>query len=804
MATTVLLRISWGISGRLNPNETYSGSSYVRTDLFGAFQPGRSTDHYSSSSAPNGVGWCAVEFDSGNVVPVSAENHPLSISFICLIRIQWGISGRIAFRAMDTDVYGSLPIFSETSGLVKKKDESEAIGAYLQATANRGAYSRFSLASSYVTPVSPENAVISANIICLLRLLWGITGAINVWKVRESIQPSGSKAFNGESDADRGVSPVNANSYSYGQISFSSSRVVPVSKENIVASYQVKCLMRILWGIYGKANNIRESNQSSPDNFSGAFSKAFATGWPNGVIGQIAGAWAGGIEFSSSRVIPVQEEMVPIGLVATCLLRIAWGIKGHWDGTGPIINAVSGPFKEVYYGRKSGRHTYNASTGFLFDISYVVPVGSEEHPLSIATSALIRVKWGINGHLVFKALQSGSSIIAKPSGAFDFFNSASSGAGLIYGDTTNDVGLDFNADRVAPTANEMLPTSFATTCLLRIAWGINGNVKKFLCDSPFIGGTGAFYQTGSADYFHAFIGDGGLKYLMHGLYLDSSGSLPVAIENVSINATVKQLIRIGWGISGSTTLSLYGEYSVGSKNEGALTTALGESKRNDGAWRDDGVKLKFDSSMVAPTSEEVSPIGAIFQTLIRIAWGIRGSELFVGYKYSKCSGALYGKLWPYYGGKSDGTHCEGQLFLDTSRAVPVSSENVVNYNSTTALMRLSWGISGQIGGVVSLPVGGPIVRVGYYQHNIPAGGGLGVGIVQIKTPIAVPTADEMLPASLSVSVLIRICWGITGKTPITGWNEVSREVSGAFEHDSYRTFNGKAQKLYLEALKIKV
>lgn len=67
------------------------------------------------------------------------------------------------------------------------------------------------------------------------------------------------------------------------------------------------------------------------------------------------------------------------------------------------------------------------------------------------------------------------------------------------------------------------------------------------------------------------------------------------------------------------------------------------------------------------------------------------------------------------------------------------------------------GISGQIGGVVSLPVGGPIVRVGYYQHNIPAGGGLGVGIVQIKTPMAVPTADEMLPASLSVSVLIRIC-----------------------------------------------
>ena len=74
----------------------------------------------------------------------------------------------------------------------------------------------------------------------------GITGTIFVWKVRERTQPSGSKAFNGESDGNSGIDPVNANSYSYGQISFSSSRVVPVSKENIVASYQVKCLMRIL------------------------------------------------------------------------------------------------------------------------------------------------------------------------------------------------------------------------------------------------------------------------------------------------------------------------------------------------------------------------------------------------------------------------------------------------------------------------------------------------------------------------------------------------------------------------------
>ena len=76
---------------------------------------------------------------------------------------------------------------------------------------------------------------------------------------------------------------------------------------------------------------------------------------------------------------------------------------------------------------------------------------------------------GINGHLVFKTLQIGTSIITKPSGAFDFFNSASSGAGLIFGDTSNDVGLDFNANRVAPIENEMRPSSMVVSYLIRIA-----------------------------------------------------------------------------------------------------------------------------------------------------------------------------------------------------------------------------------------------------------------------------------------------------------------------------------------------
>lgn len=75
---------------------------------------------------------------------------------------------------------------------------------------------------------------------------------------------------------------------------------------------------------------------------------------------------------------------------------------------------------------------------------------------------------GINGHLVFKTLQIGTSIITKPSGAFDFFNSASSGAGLIFGNTSNDVGLDFNANRVTPIENEMRPSSMVVSYLIRI------------------------------------------------------------------------------------------------------------------------------------------------------------------------------------------------------------------------------------------------------------------------------------------------------------------------------------------------
>ena len=313
-------------------------------------------------SASGGLSVTIPALDISRAVPTSYEISPTTLVAACLLRIRWGISGR---HETSNDLMYLPPSFYTGSGCIQNLAFNEVYPSAPISPDKEQKSNGFKIDNGFVIPIDKTNHPLSFSMTCLLRIPWGITGTINVWKLRESIQPSGSKAFNGESDSDRGISPVSANSYSYGQISFSSSRVVPVSKENIIASYQVTCLMRILWGIRG----------------------------------------------------------------------------------------------------------------------------------------------------------------------------------LLHG-------------------------------------------TLFL--SPFEGGEGAFFRTAPYESYFSGIGNGSSKFIPREVLFDTSGSIPITTENLPLLISVETLLRIRWGISGSTTLSLYGEYSVGSKNEGALTTALGGSKRNDGAWRDDG------------------------------------------------------------------------------------------------------------------------------------------------------------------------------------------------------------------------
>lgn len=72
--------------------------------------------------------------------------------------------------------------------------------------------------------------------------------------------------------------------------------------------------------ITGIADNIRESNQSSPAEPSGAFYRAWPTGWPNSKISYGADIWTGALGFSASRVVPTAAENRPIAICTTVLI----------------------------------------------------------------------------------------------------------------------------------------------------------------------------------------------------------------------------------------------------------------------------------------------------------------------------------------------------------------------------------------------------------------------------------------------------------------------------------------------------
>ena len=72
---------------------------------------------------------------------------------------------------MQSDVYGSLSIFIETRGMLDQKGTGETSLSYLARSGYDGVPNRVSMESSYVTPVSAENSVVSESLTCLLRLL---------------------------------------------------------------------------------------------------------------------------------------------------------------------------------------------------------------------------------------------------------------------------------------------------------------------------------------------------------------------------------------------------------------------------------------------------------------------------------------------------------------------------------------------------------------------------------------------------------------------------------------------------------
>lgn len=68
------------------------------------------------------------------------------------------------------------------------------------------------------------------------------------------------------------------------------------------------------------AENIRESNQGSPSEPSGAFYRAWPTGWPNSNFNYGADIWTGALGFSASLVVPTTHENRPVSVSLSLLI----------------------------------------------------------------------------------------------------------------------------------------------------------------------------------------------------------------------------------------------------------------------------------------------------------------------------------------------------------------------------------------------------------------------------------------------------------------------------------------------------
>ena len=156
-----LLRIKWGISGRITGPDPY-GAVTVNSirPARGVFKLVFTEGKGSSISQSNGT--ANIYLDSSYRIPDSTEAHPVMINTTCLLRIRWGISGSPG------------PILSGWSPTKPFWHKSEE-WPYIIATtndpsgfkANKGYYD-----TSTKVPLAQEIASINQTMQCLLRISW--------------------------------------------------------------------------------------------------------------------------------------------------------------------------------------------------------------------------------------------------------------------------------------------------------------------------------------------------------------------------------------------------------------------------------------------------------------------------------------------------------------------------------------------------------------------------------------------------------------------------------------------------------
>ena len=148
--------------------------------------------------------------------------------------VWWGIYGSTWINRTNGEHY--------TGVFFARYDEDVHSGYYQE-----GFGKTLCLDSSRVAPIANEMLPASMPVSYFIRIAWGITGRIFVWKANNAIMESGHEAFRDKSNNGEGLEPTPQNSYTAGIINFESSRTVPVDKEERPGAIASSLLLRIRW-----------------------------------------------------------------------------------------------------------------------------------------------------------------------------------------------------------------------------------------------------------------------------------------------------------------------------------------------------------------------------------------------------------------------------------------------------------------------------------------------------------------------------------------------------------------------------
>ena len=403
--------------------------------------------------------------------------------------------------------------------------------------------------------------------------------------------------------------------------------------------------------------------------------------------------------FTSSHIIPFAYENHPLDISAIVLIRITWDITGIYRFGGVVGSAIDvstatgiisffDELSHVIMFEKN--HRGYVGRYIKYDTKYKTPPNKENIPAEINLSMLFRISWDITGKTGSINFD-GHFPLSGPFYREDGSNYKEAVMSDIYYDRLN----LFDISRSVPTSDENKPCSIVLMLLCRISWDIIGEAC-FAALRESLKGVLKFRQE---TIRRPELSETENAYPFQYLTLSTSYVAPVLKENIPLETSVLQLVRINWDISGRysavndfTFLSPCGHLASGCiKNIEYKDYYLkGDISSSEEAK---SLGFEFHNTFVIPCSEEEHPLTHILFVLQRIAWDISGelkgligngtqsTGVFIRYAYED---------WSVTNGTS-GYKIDGSF--KSSRVIPAvkdQPENIPILQALSLMIRVTW------------------------------------------------------------------------------------------------------------------